>query len=191
MINLDKIISVSDFMSLFSRDFPYIPYWVGGKAYFKDDIVYFNQNFYISLTDANTSTPTNTQNWQLTNSVSTDDFISENDIVRAFSEAKINFNVNLFTCCNDAAMVFYYLAAHYLVIDLNNANNPLALGFMGFTTSKSVGSVSESYGIPQWVLNSKNLGLYAQTGFGRKYLSLILPYLTGAIIYTPGATTIG
>ena len=38
---------------------------------------------------------------------------------------------------------------------------------MGLTNSKSVGSVSESYAIPQWIMNDKNLGLYAQTGYGR------------------------
>lgn len=118
-----------------------------------------------------------------------DNYISDSDIERAFAEAKINFNPNFFQTDADAEMVFYYLAAHYLVIDINNALHSLSAGTNGFTQSKSVGSVSESYNIPQWVLNNPILGQYAQTGYGRKYLSLIMPYLKGNIIFTPGRTT--
>ena len=59
------------------------------------------------------------------------------------------------------------------------------------TQSKSVGSVSESYGIPSWIMNDRNLSLYAQTGYGRKYLSLIQPYLVGNVIFTPGRINFG
>lgn len=183
-------VSVDDFKKLFSRDFPYLPLYVEGKAYFKDDEVYYNLNFYQSLTDGNTTLPTDTDNWQLYND-SVDNYIQDSDILRAFNEAKINFNANLFSDDDTIKMVFLYLAAHYLVVDLNNAQNPLAMGFMGFTQSKSVGSVSESYGIPQWMLNNQVLSAYAQTGYGRKYLSLIQPYLIGNIMLIPGGTTIG
>lgn len=186
--NFYKNVSPSAFMAMFNRDFPYLPYFVNGKVYFKDDIVYYNNNFYKSLVNNNTALPTNTTNWAIAN-VSKSDFIAENDIMKAFAEARVNFNPSLFPDCHAAELVFYYLAAHYLVIDLNNASNPLALGTMGFTSSKSVGSVSESYGIPQWMLNNLTLGLYAQTGYGRKYLSLIRPYLLGNIILSKGRTT--
>ena len=63
--------------------------------------------------------------------------------------------------------------------------------YKGLTQSKTVGSVSESYAIPQWMMNNQVLGTYAQTGYGRKYLSLIQPYLIGNIILTPGRTTYG
>lgn len=182
-------ITVAEFKALFSRDFPYLPEWIFGKVYFKDDIVYQYGNFYKSLADANTDEPPSTK-WQIYND-NENNYITDNDISRAFTEAKINFNPQLFKCCEVVNVVFCYLAAHYLVIDLNNAQNPLALGFMGFTQSKHVGSVSESYGIPQWMMNNSKLSLYAQTGYGRKYLSLIQPYLTGNIICTPGAINFG
>lgn len=189
-IGNDILVSTTDFQDLFSRDFPYLPVYVEGKAYFTNDIVYYEPNFYQSLVDNNTELPTNTTNWQVIND-SVNNYIQDSDIMRAFNEAVINFNVNLFTDQNSAIMVFLYLAAHYLVIDLNNAMNPLALGFMGFTQSKSVGSVSESYGIPQWMLNNQVLSAYAQTGYGRKYLSLIQPYLIGNVLFFPGRTTCG
>lgn len=188
MTSVDSV-TVEEFKALFTRDFPYLPTWAYGKVYFKDDIVYLDGNFYQSKIDNNTDEPPTT-NWQLYNG-NEFNYISDEDISRAFLEAKINFNPAFFPDCSTMSMVFCYLAAHYLVIDLNNASNPLALGFMGFTQSKSVGSVSESYGIPQWMLNNPKLGLYAQTGYGRKYLSLIQPYLTGNIIFTPGAINFG
>lgn len=189
-IGNDILVSTTDFQDLFNRDFPYLPVYVEGKAYFTNDIVYYEPNFYQSLVDNNTELPTNTTNWQVIND-SVNNYIQDSDIMRAFNEAVINFNVNLFTDQNSAIMVFLYLAAHYLVIDLNNAMNPRALGFMGFTQSKSVGSVSESYGIPQWMLNNQVLSAYAQTGYGRKYLSLIQPYLIGNVLFFNGRTTCG
>lgn len=189
-IGNDIVVSTTDFQNLFTRDFPYLPVYVEGKAYFTNDIVYYEPNFYQSLVDNNTALPTDTTNWQVIND-SVNNYIQDSDIMRAFNEAVINYNVNLFTDSNSAIMVFLYLAAHYLVIDLNNAMNPLALGFMGFTQSKSVGSVSESYGIPQWMLNNQVLSAYAQTGYGRKYLSLIQPYLIGNVLFFPGRTTCG
>lgn len=183
-------VSVDDFKNLFKRDFPYLPVYIENKAYFAGDEVYYEPNFYKSLTDANTTLPTNTTNWELVNDT-VDDYLSDNDILRAFKEAKVNFNAGLFEEEETAKMVFLYLTAHYLIIDLNNAQNPLAMGFMGFTQSKSVGSVSQSFALPQWMLNNQVLSAYAQTGYGRKYLSLIQPYLIGNIILSPGRTTFG
>lgn len=120
-----------------------------------------------------------------------ENFINDGMIIRAFAEAKVNFRADLFEDDETAKLLFLYLSAHYLVIDLNNAMNPLALGFNGFTQSKSVGSVSESYGIPQWIMNNPFLSSFAQTGYGRKYISLIQPYLVGNIIYTAGRINFG
>lgn len=183
-------VTTDDFKNLFTRDFPYLPVYVAGKAYFKDDEVYYAPNFYKSLTDGNTTLPTDITNWALVND-SVDNYIQDADILRAFNEAKVNFNAALFGDENTVKMVFLYLAAHYLVNDLNNAMNPLGMGFMGFTQSKSVGSVSESYAVPSFATNNPMLSQYMLTGYGRKYLSLIQPYLVGNIIFVPGRTTYG
>lgn len=183
-------VTTDDFKNLFTRDFPYLPVYIEGKAYFKDDEAYYVPNFYKSLTDGNTTLPTDTTNWTLIND-SVDNYIQDADIMRAFNEAKVNFNAALFGDDDTVKMVFLYLAAHYLVIDLNNAMNPLAMGFMGFTQSKSVGSVSESYAVPSFATNNALLSQLMLTGYGRKYLSLLQPYLVGNIFLVPGRTTIG
>lgn len=189
MIDISTI-TTDEFKALFSRDFPYLPFYVYGKTYFLNDVVFQEGNFYISLKDGNTDTPDVTASWKLYNE-NIENYISDADISRAFTEAKMNFNPKLFPKCDECRIAFCYLAAHYLVIDLNNAMNPLALGGLGLVQSKSVGSVSESYAIPQWILNDKNLGLYAQTGYGRKYISLIMPKLHGNIIFTKGYISFG
>lgn len=183
-------ISVDGFKSLFSRDFPYLPVWDSDKVYFQYDVCFYEGLFYSSLKDNNTAVPTNTEYWEVVND-NAENYISDNDILRAFAEAKINFNADLFDTDAAAEMVFYYLAAHYLVIDLNNAMTSMSIGFTGLTQSKSVGSVSESYAMPKWVTDSPLLSSYAQTGYGRKYISLIQPYLIGNIFLCKGATTIG
>ncbi len=169
---------------------PYLPEYISGQAYFKGDIVYVYPNFYQSLTDENLTNVTDTQNWKLYND-SVNNYVTDELISEAIGEASINFNSDLFPDSNMANRVFYYLAGHYLVVDINNSVTPFNMGFMGFTQSKSVGSVSESYGVPQWMLNNPILSGYAQTGFGRKYLSLIMPYLVGNIIYTQGRVYFG
>lgn len=181
-------VSVDDFKNLFKRDFPYLFVYIEDKAYFTGDEVYYEPNFYKSLTDGNTTLPTDTTNWELVNDI-VDNYISDDDILRAFAEAKINFNPNFFTDDETAIMVFCYLAAHYLVIDLNNAQNPLGMGFMGFTQSKSVGSVSESYMVPSFATNNQVLSQYILTGYGRKYVSLISPYIIGNVLLIKGKTT--
>lgn len=181
-------VTTDDFKNLFARDFPYLPVYVEGKAYFKDDEVYYAPNFYKSLTDGNTTLPTDTTNWSLVND-SVDNYIQDSDILRAFNEAKVNFNAALFGDDDTVKMVFLYLAAHYLVIDLNNAMNPMAMGFMGFTQTKSVGSVSQSFALPDFVTRNAALSQYMQTGYGAKYVSLIYPYLVGNVVLIKGRTT--
>lgn len=177
------------FQNLFT-EFPYIPLYKPNKTYFKDDIVYFNQNFYKLECESTTKSPRDCQCWVLTND-STDNYITSNLISRAMLEARINFNPSLFENDDIAIMLYYYLTAHYLVVDLNNMGNPLAMGYNGFTQSKSVGSVSESFAVPQWAMNNKSLVGYTTTGYGRKYLSLIGPYLVGQVMLIKGCTTIG
>ena len=117
--------------------------------------------------------------------------MQDSDIERAFVEARMNFNPNLWQNEESLKLVFCYLAAHYLVTNLNNAENSLSVSDIGFVQSKSVGSVSESYGIPSWMLSNPMYSSYAQSGYGRKYLSLLMPYLIGNIILTTGNTTLG
>jgi len=116
-------------------------------------------------------------------------YVTNNDLTKAFTEAKINFNEGLFSDDDQLRTTFLYLAAHYLVNDLQTAVN--GLGSTGFfpVASRSVGSVSESYSMPSWVTNDPVLGAYTTTRYGQKYLSLIKPLMIGNVTVYQGATT--
>lgn len=178
--------TVEDFKGQFPRFTPvYLPVYTY-KTYYNGDIVYYNNAFYRCKVASSNNVPTNTTDWEpYKNSVL--NYTQDADIINAMQEARVNFNESLFPDCDTKILVFLYLTAYYLTVDFQNAMSPMAGG--GIVQSKSVGSVSESYGLPQWMLTSPILGMYAQNGYGRKYLSLIRPYLVGNIILSKGKTT--
>jgi hypothetical protein len=181
-------VCVQDFKIQFPRFTPsYLPVYIPTQAYATGAIVYYNGSFYQSLIDNNTELPTVTTAWN-TYSDSVLNYTQDSDILTAFLEADVNFNMSLFPTIEVQNLIFLYLVAFYLTLDFKNASGATQVGI---PTSKSVGSVSEGYTIPQWALNNPMLSFYAQNGYGLKYLSLIRPYLIGNVMLFNGATTIG
>jgi hypothetical protein len=117
------------------------------------------------------------------------EMVTNDDIERAFLEAKINFNESLYSDSDQLKMMFLYLAAHYLVYDLTTSKQPLGAGSSFPVGSRSVGGVSESYTIPTWVSEDPVLGAFATTRYGLKYISLLKPLLIGNVQVYEGATT--
>lgn len=114
--------------------------------------------------------------------------ITDNDILKAFAEANMNFNPTLFSTDDEKRLGFLYLSAHYLVIDIQNSSQGINGRYEGIMSNKSVGSVSVGYTIPDWVMASPIYSLLSQTRYGMKYLSLIIPLLIGNIGVVKGAT---
>lgn len=117
-----------------------------------------------------------------------EDGITDLDLLKAFAEASMNFNPALFATEQDQKLGFLYLAAHYLVIDIQNSSQGINGKYEGIMSSKSVGSVSAGYTIPDWVMASPIYSLLSQSKYGMKYLSLIIPQLIGNISVVKGAT---
>lgn len=161
-------------------------YYEENKTYFKNDVVYYNDSFYICIVESTTESPEVASKWKIYND-SVLNYTQDVDIANAIGEAKVNFNENLFPNKNLASMIFLYLVAHYLTVDFNNA---IGSNNVGILTSKSVGSVSEGYSIPTWLNESSALSVYASTGYGIKYASLIRPYIIGNIMLFKGGPTI-
>lgn len=175
-----------EFKAQFPRFSPmYLPVYISGNTYFQGDIVYYGNLFYKCIATSTTDDPTNTNDWELYNDTVLN-YTQDSDIQEAIQEASINFNSSLFENCNEAKTVFGLLVAHYLTVDFNNA---LGNNQVGIMTSKSVGSVSQGYTVPNWLSSNPALSAYATTGYGIKYASLIQPYLTGQMIFTPGRVT--
>lgn len=185
------MITVDDFKQYFKRDFPYLPFYIEGKAYFKGDEVYNGLNFYQSLIDNNVQALNITTAWSLVND-SQDEYITDEDIEKAIAEAELNFNKDLFGDCPDRRIAMLYLTAFYLVIDIKNGMAGISSnGYAAFTASKSVGNVSESYGLPQSIVSNPNYALYLDNGYGKKYLTFIVPRISGFFYVSRGGTTIG
>lgn len=160
--------------------------YIMGKTYFKDNVVFYEDMFYICIVDSTENNPTFDTDWKLYDD-SILNYCTDEDIQEAIQEASINFNKNLFSDCIKAKTAFGLLVAHFLTVDFNNA---LGLNGFGLTTSKSVGSVSEGYTIPVWITNNEVLSTYATTGYGVKYASLIRPFLVGNVMLFKGGVTV-
>lgn len=114
--------------------------------------------------------------------------IRDKDILKAFGEASLVFNPAFFACDKDKKLGFLYLAAHYLVVDINNSSQGLSSNFAGFLTNKSVGSVSVGKTLPDWIMASPIYSEIALDGYGNKYLSLIITQMVGNVVVVKGTT---
>lgn len=181
-----------DFKEYFPREFQYFSdiIWNEYINYLKNNKVYYKGNFYISLQDNNENNePNNSPDyWQITIG-NIYDYITDNDIYKAFDQAKTSFNINLFlNDVNKMEIAFLLLTAHYLIMDLNMSNGNGVGSFL--ITSKSVDGVSASYGIPQKYLQNPYYSYFASTSFGMKYLQYLIPLTIGGIYTIRGTTTI-
>lgn len=173
-------LTIDDFKKLFARNFPYLPVWSAEKVYFKGDVVYAEPNFYESLID-NNSMPVNEETAWAPYQDSVSDYVSDEDIERAWAEALVSFNIGLGGSDDTTKIMFLYLVAFYLSYDLQLASAG-AYGQITFpATSVTVGSVSESYYVPKIYLENPVLAFYARNGFGLKYLNMVYPKLVGNV----------
>lgn len=182
------MITIDSFKKHFYRDFPYLPIWVSGKAYFIGDVVYSEPNFYECTKDG-IYPLTDTNAWKLVKEDITN-YLQDFDIQKAMTEANLNINKSLFDCPT-LDLVSFYLTAFYLVLDIKNATSGFSSNaYSGYVASKSVGNVSESYAIPAWVSNDPLLGIYMDNGYGKKYLTYLLPRLrANSILLCSGGIT--
>lgn len=182
-------VTVEQFKEYFYRDFPYLPVFDANKTYWKDDVVFDDDNFYISLIDDNTADVSDTDSWKKIKG-NKFDYITDEDIVKAMTQAIQIGNERFGETCTEKVNIYLHLVAFYLVMDIKNSSTGVNSSFSGTVQSKHVGDVSESYAIPQWVNDNPMYSIFTQNGYGLKYLSLIAPYLACTILFSTGRTTI-
>ena len=186
MAVLDTIIP-QDFKDLFIRDFKYLPVWSALSTYNANDKVYYTTTklFYVCINNNTTSVPTTLTDWtQVQDNIF--NYISDDDISKAYKEALATFNQSLYGTNDVIKLVYLYLSAHYLVDDIRAGG--LQSSSLAILNSKAVGNVSAGYTVPEWVLKSEILGFYTTTSYGRKYLNMSLPKLVGNIVSVYGGT---
>jgi hypothetical protein len=186
-------ITVADFKAQFRKDFPYLPTYDAAKLYNIGARVYYPTTdlFYDCKVNGTINIlPTVGANWDLANpQPSTDDYIQDSDITRAFLEAAANFNQAIWGDDATIKMVYLYLTAHYLVMDTRAAAGGVAANPIFLVSSRTVGNVSESYGIPARYLENPLFAYLATSPYGLKYLSLLVLRLVGNFQGVCGGTT--
>lgn len=110
------------------------------------------------------------------------------DITKAMSEANFNFNSSFYATQENFNIGFLYLTAHYLVTDLRASSQGISGQFTWLESSKSVGSVSQSFSIPQRIMDDPNFAWLMKTNYGAKYLMLLLPQMVGNMFSVCGRT---
>lgn len=115
--------------------------------------------------------------------------VLDQDVSRAFSSVYPSINPALFADQADYSVGFNLLAAHWLVMNLRASSQGIAGQFSWLQSSKSVGSVSESFAIPQRIMDNPAFALLTKTNYGAQYLQLILPSICGQVFIAQGDTT--
>ena len=182
----------ADFRSYFTRDFKYLPAYSASKVYFKDDIVALTTsgvtNFYkMLLTTATGISPTDVTDpptWEAVN-ISTDDYVLDSDITKAYRQAIKFVNPCLFEDDDVLTDAYLYCSAHYLVMDIRMAETGLDNRSEGVVASKGVGSVNVSFKLP---VEDPQWEYFNTTEYGKKYLSYVRPRVQGHIGVARGDT---
>lgn len=114
--------------------------------------------------------------------------VMDADITKALNDSSINLNPNLFDSQGIYTVGFLNLAAHFLVLNLRASSQGIAGQYTWLQSSKSVGSVNESFNIPQRILDNPEFAMLSKTTYGAKYLYMVLPQLSGQAFTVAGRT---
>jgi hypothetical protein len=108
------------------------------------------------------------------------------DITKAIAEANAILNPGLYPSDALGNQALEYLTAHFLqgTLDAQDSGGQAE----GIQSARGAGGISESIAVPQWILDSPEMSVYATTFYGRRWIALTLPYL-GGNVYTVGGGT--
>lgn len=186
-------LTVSDFKALFVRGFDYLPTYSASQTYNIGSVVFFDTDgfFYAAKENGITNVlPSDATKWSLQPTLNKVDYILDNDITEAYSHACAMFNEDLFSGVDleeERKKAYLYLSAHHLILAFRA--DGVESGGEKQVASRSVGSVSESYGRNSSLADNKQLGHFTTTTYGQIYLNLILPKLRGNVGTVKGKTS--
>lgn len=114
--------------------------------------------------------------------------ILDGDITNAFNVVDISINPALWGSQAEYTNAYLLLAAHNLVLNIRSSSQGLNGQFNWAQNSKAVGSVNESFTIPQRLIDNPELMALSKTNYGAQYLTLVLPLLCGPAFTVCGST---
>lgn len=116
------------------------------------------------------------------------EFVQDSDIQKALMKTGWMLNQTLASCQDMYTFLYLTLSAHNMVIDLRNAAQGVASQGDWLTVGKAAGPVSQSFQIPQRILDNPEWAALSLTGYGMDFLQVVIPQLTGQIFFVPGRT---
>jgi len=169
-------VSVADFKEQFSREFRYLPLWLSTTTYFINDKVYYdiNNTFYLAKSQNTNQIPTNSTYWTPT----ADNillYVKDAEIQKAINEAKDGINKSLQYRSDDFfKKMLLLLSAHILYSTLQGSSGGGGSNGL-YETSRSVGSVSQSFTAPDYLLKNPAYSWYYKSPFGADYIAQMHP----------------
>ena len=117
-----------------------------------------------------------------------DTSILDSDISKAFTFTNANINLDLFNDQGTYDLGYYLLSAHYLVLNIRASSQGINGQFAFLESGKSAGALSQSFAIPQEILDNPIYAFFTKTNYGAQYLALIYPQLAGQTYAVLGTT---
>lgn len=114
--------------------------------------------------------------------------VTDADIVNAFNYTNVNFNPDFWIDQNAYSLGYNLLSAHFLVLNIRQSSQGISGQYNFGEQSKSAGQVSQSFAIPQRILDNPEFAMLTKTNYGAQYLFLLLPQLSGQIFSIHGST---
>jgi len=114
--------------------------------------------------------------------------VMDSDITKGIDDASVFINTELFGEQDIYDVAFLNLAAHFMVMSLQASSQGVNGQFEWNHGSKGVGSISESFQVPQRIMENPQYAWLVKTHYGLKFLMMILPQLSGQIYTIAGST---
>lgn len=114
--------------------------------------------------------------------------ILDADIFSAQQYTNVNINPGLFPDQTTYSLAYNLLTAHYLVENIRSSSQGINGQYNFLQSGKGVGSVSESFSIPDRVMQNPYWSMLTKTSYGARYLQILLPQLAGQIYSVHGTT---
>lgn len=102
------------------------------------------------------------------------------DISKAMVQCRAAINTALFANQENYSVGYNLLTAHFLVMNLRSSSQGINGQFNFLQASKGVGSVNESFSIPDRILQNPYWSIFTKTNYGAQYLNMVLSQLCGA-----------
>jgi hypothetical protein len=108
--------------------------------------------------------------------------VTDNDITIAMEAAIAFINPNLFQSQQFYTQNILLLSAHYLCMNLQASGQGMSGSFNWQEVGKGAGSVSQSFAIPDRILENPQYAWLSKTFYGAQFLFNILPALCGQMM---------